>query len=202
MEMADVPLKDEEDMLNIAESGRATGNGWQKSQLAWGAAIAMALLVLVACAKGFVPKAADLVKADSTALVEYSASDPDFHSLFKEDPLMAQILTNTQIQQQSKVHAGTFYEWRTPGAKSEGALALLLNAMVVRKDFPDLPDGCSLYWTLQVRIARSNTKSKWHTFAKSLKTGVQTIKRIAPSAWQTQQVTKWGSSKSYKVLVY
>lgn len=198
----DFPLNEEGDMLNDAEAGRATVKGWQKYGLAWGTAIAMALLVLVAFTKGFVPAAAHLVKADSTALVEYSASDPDFHALFSENPVMVQILTDTQIQRDSKVVSGTFYEWRTPGAKPEGAIALLLQSIATRKVFKDLPDGCSLYWTLQIRLARKNTKSKWHSFAKSLNTGVQTIKRIAPAGWLTNQVTKWGSSASYKVLVY
>jgi len=51
-------------------------------------------------------------------------------------------------------------------------------------------------------LARQNEGSKWHTFAKNLPTGVQTIKRRSPKHWMGQRVTSWSDVKEFKVLVY
>ena len=191
------------DMLDhVGDAGGVATKGWQKYLLALGAAIAASVLVFAASTKGSVFAAADMVRADSTALVEYSASNPDFHALLSENSPMVSLLAQTQVQQDSRVHGGTLYEWQTPGGKTETAIGLLLRSMVQRKTFQDLPDGCSLYWTLQIRIARKSKSSKWHSFAKSLKTGVQTIKKASPTKWSAQKVTSFGAASSVKVFVY
>jgi len=199
----DVSPHEESDMLdNGGEAGRVTTTRVTKASVCFGVATATALLVLAAFTKGSMPAVADLVNVDSTALVQYSASSPDFMVLLSENSVMTSLLLGTQIQQESKVQSGILYSWQTPGAKAENAIGLLLRSIAKQKTFEDLPDGCSLYWTLQIRLARANKQSKWHSFAKSLKTGEQTIKYITPSAWNVNRVSKWKSSRSTKVFVF
>ncbi|WP_263080782.1 hypothetical protein [Endozoicomonas sp. Mp262] len=59
----------------------------------------------------------------------------------------------------------------------------------------------SAYWTFQIRLARKNTGSKWHNYAKNLPTGIQTIKRRVPTRWMSERVTSWSGVKEMKVLV-
>ena len=60
----------------------------------------------------------------------------------------------------------------------------------------------SPYWTFQIRLARKNSGSKWHNYAKNLPTGIQTIKRRVPTRWMSERVTAWSSEREFKVYVY
>merc|ERR1712198_511459 len=43
--------------------------------------------------------------------------------------------------------------------------------------------GVDAYWTLQIWVARKNRRSNFHSYAKNLPTGIQTIKVRLPTAW-------------------
>ncbi|PAJ71596.1 hypothetical protein CJF42_25765 [Pseudoalteromonas sp. NBT06-2] len=126
---------------------------------------------------------------------------PDFHKLLEKSPSMASYLYNNQIQSESKVDSGVIYTRQHPGSKPENGFGELL-AVTMPKYDARFSNELSAYWTFQIRLARQNEGSKWHTFAKNLPTGVQTIKRRSPKHWMGQRVTSWSDVKEFKVLVY
>lgn len=126
---------------------------------------------------------------------------PDFHQVLVKSPSMASYLYNNQIQMESKVEGGVIYTRQHPGAEAESGFGQLLAATMPKFD-SRFASEISPYWTFQIRLARVNTGSKWHSYAKGLPTGVQTIKRRSPTNWSGQRVTGWSGVKEFKVLVY
>ncbi|MDN3611418.1 hypothetical protein ACODM8_18635 [Vibrio ostreicida] len=126
---------------------------------------------------------------------------PDFHQVLVKSPSMASYLYNNQIQMESKVDGGVIYTRQHPGAEAESGFGQLLAATMPNFD-SRFANEISPYWTFQIRLARVNSGSKWHSYAKGLPTGIQTIKRRSPTSWSSQRVTGWSSVKEFKVLVY
>ena len=129
-------------------------------------------------------------------------AEPAFHELLSNSPQMANYMYSNQIQQESKVENGIIYTRQHPGAMAENGFGQVLQTSIKKYDSRFATDGLSAYWTFQIRLARKNSKSKWHNYAKSLPTGVQTIKRRSPTHWMGERVTSWSSSKEFKVFVY
>lgn len=144
---------------------------------------------------------ADVSVLDGVDLLGVSRelATPEFHNVNAASPTAMNILYHTQIQQESKVDGGVIYQWQTPGADAENAIAELMAATFPRFG---LPDGVNGYWTAQIRLARRNSGSKWHSHANGLPTGIQTIKRKSPTRWMSNRITGWSSVREFKVLVY
>ncbi|ROS00268.1 hypothetical protein EDC56_2906 [Sinobacterium caligoides] len=128
-------------------------------------------------------------------------ANPSFHNALQNSPNMANYLYSNQIQQESKVSDGVFYSRQHPGAKAENGFAEVLQETLKKYD-DRFSQGVSAYWTFQIRLARKNSGSKWHSYAKSLPTGVQTIKRRIPVKWMGERVTSWSDVREMKVIVY
>lgn len=128
-------------------------------------------------------------------------AEPDWHKVLKNSPNMASYLYNNQIQQESKVENGVIYTRQHPGAKAEGGFGEVLAATMPMFNSM-FSSGVSAYWTFQIRLARVNSGSKWHNYAKNLPTGIQTIKRRSPTRWQSERVTSWSDVREFKVYVY
>ena len=126
---------------------------------------------------------------------------PEFHNVFEKTPSMNEYLLRNQIQTQSKVSGGIIYERRHPGGKAEEGFEELLQYTLKKYD-SRFSEGVSAYWTLQIRMARAVEGSKWHSYAKSLPYGIQTIKIKPPINWLELWVRGWGSVEEKKVLVY
>jgi len=126
---------------------------------------------------------------------------PNFARVLDNSPTMANILYATQIQRESTVENGIIYQWQTPGADAENALAEVLGNLMPTID-ERFASGISAYWTFQIRLARRNTGSKWNNYAKNLPTGVQTIKRKSPTNWSGNRITGWSGVREFKVIVY
>jgi hypothetical protein len=131
----------------------------------------------------------------------YLIAEPAFHQVLTSSPNMASYLYSNQIQQESKVENGVIYTRQHPGAEAENGFAQVLQATLPKFD-SRFAQGISAYWTVQIRLARKNPKSKWHNYAKNLPTGIQTIKRRIPTNWMSERVTGWSDVRSFKVLVY
>ena len=114
---------------------------------------------------------------------------------------MANYLYNNQIQQESKVSDGVIYTRAHPGGKVEKGFEEVLQETLKIYD-SRFSQGVSAYWTFQIRLAREKSGSKWHSFAKSLPCGIQTIKMRTPATWLYQRVTRWSDVGERKVIVY
>jgi hypothetical protein len=125
----------------------------------------------------------------------------EFHSVFANSPSAANILYSTQIQQESKVENGVLYSRQSPGASAENAIGQLLAATLGKFD-ARFSKEISPYWTFQVRLARRNKGSKWHSYLIKLTPGIHVIKRRNPTRWMGERVTGWSDVKEFKVLVY
>ena len=101
----------------------------------------------------------------------YAADEPAFHTVLKNSPDMASYLYSNQIQQESKVENGVIYTRQHPGAKPENGFAEVLATTMPKFDSRFSQD-VNPYWTFQIRLARKNSGSKWHNYAKSLPTGM------------------------------
>ena len=131
----------------------------------------------------------------------YAMAEPAFHDVLKNSSNMASYLYSNQIQQESKVEGGVIYTRQHPGAKAENGFAQVLAATMPKFD-ARFSQGVNPYWTFQIRLARVNSGSKWHNYAKNLPTGIQTIKRRVPTSWMSERVTGWSSVREFKVIVY
>ena len=129
------------------------------------------------------------------------SAEPAFHDVLKNSRNMASYLYSNQIQQESKVEGGVIYTRQHPGGDVENGFAEVL-AVTMPKFDARFAQGISPYWTFKIRLARKNTKSKWHSYAKNLPTGIQTIKRRVPTNWMSERVTGWSGVKEFKVIVY
>jgi len=138
-----------------------------------------------------------LVKSPVSALL----ATQDFHQVLAKSPTMANILYHTQIQTESQVKGDIIYQWQTPGAEVESAIAELLAVLLPKYD-GRFANEINAYWTFQIRIARRNSGSKWNNYAKNLPTGVQTIKRKSPTRWMGNRITGWSGVREFKVIVY
>ena len=116
---------------------------------------------------------------------------------------MREYLYDNQIQQEAQVKDGVIYERRHPGdgGKGEEGFEELLQETFKLYD-TRFSEGVSAYWTVAIRIARRNPGSKWHSYAKKLPIGVQTIKVKTPKHWFSERVRSWLDVKEKKVLVY
>ena len=114
---------------------------------------------------------------------------------------MINYLYENQIQPQSKVSDGVIYTRTHPDGTVENGFAEVLQETLKKYDVR-FSQGVSAYWTVQIRIARKVSGSKWHSYAKSLPTGIQTIKRRKPTNWMGQRVVAWSDVADMKVIVY
>lgn len=136
-----------------------------------------------------------------TLLSGQVSAEPNWHNVLKNSPHMANYLYSNQIQQESKVENGVIYTRQHPGADAESGFGEVLAATMPMFNSM-FSSGVSPYWTFQIRLARMNSGSKWHSYAKGLSTGIQTIKRRAPTRWMSERVTAWSDVKEFKVYVY
>ena len=114
---------------------------------------------------------------------------------------MANYLYEDQIQPESKVSDGVIYSRTHPGGRADNGFGEVLQDLLKRYDYR-FSDGVDAYWTFQIRLARVNSGSKWHSYAKSLPSGIQTIKRRTPSRWFAERVVGWSDVAEKKVIVY
>lgn len=126
---------------------------------------------------------------------------PDWHQVLAKSPNLANVLYSNQIQQESKVENGVIYTRQQPGARDEAAIGELLANTMYKFD-SKFKSEVNPYWTFHIRLARVNSGSKWHGFAKNLPTGIQTIKRRVPTHWMGERVTSWSDVREFKVFVY
>ena len=126
---------------------------------------------------------------------------PEFHDVLQKSPNMAKYLYENQIQLESKVSDGVIYTRMHRGGMVETGFAEVLQETLKKYDLR-FSQGVSAYWTFQIRIARKNSGSKWHSYAKSLPSGIQTIKRRKPTGWMGERVTSWSDVAERKVIVY
>ena len=114
---------------------------------------------------------------------------------------MANYLYHNQVQTGSKVSDGVLYTYQHPGGQAEQGFGEVLQEASKKYD-SRFSQGVSAYWTFQIKIARTNSPSKWHSYAKSLPVGIQTIKRRRPTHWLGTGVTSWSDVHEFKVIVY
>lgn len=126
---------------------------------------------------------------------------PDWHQVLAKSPNLANVLYSNQIQQESKVENGVIYSRQQPGGRNENAISELFSNTMFKFD-SRFKSGVNPYWTFHIRLARVNSGSKWHNFAKNLPTGIQTIKRRIPTHWMGERVTSWSDVQEFKVIVY
>ena len=126
---------------------------------------------------------------------------PEFHDVLKKSPDMYSYLLSNQIQMESEVSDGVIYERQHPGGDAEKGFNQVLQEALKKYD-SRFSEGVSAYWTFQIRIARETPGSKWHSYAKSLPYGIQTIKRKVPLHWFEERVHKWSPVWERKVIVY
>jgi len=129
---------------------------------------------------------------------------PEFHDVLEKSPNMAKYLYENQIQLESKVSDGVIYTRMHRGGMVETGFAEVLQETLKKYDLR-FSQGVSAYWTFQIRIARKNKGSKFHSYAKSLPTGIQTIKRRLPTSWMGgsgDMVFTWSDVAEKKVIVY
>ena len=126
---------------------------------------------------------------------------PEFHNVLIKSPSMANYLYNNQIQPESKVSDGVIYSRTHPGGEADNGFGEVLQETLKKYD-SRFSQGVNAYWTFQIRLARVNSGSKWHSYAKSLPSGIQTIKRRTPSRWFAERVVGWLDVAEMKVIVY
>jgi len=126
---------------------------------------------------------------------------PEFHNVLLKSPSMAEYLYENQIQEESKVSNGVIYIRTHPGGVADDGFAQSLQETLKKYD-SRFSQGVSAYWTFQIKLAREKSGSKWHSYAKSLPGGIQTIKRRAPTGWRGERVTSWTGVRNVKVIVY
>ena len=129
------------------------------------------------------------------------ASLPEFHNVLHNSPSMRDYLYNNQIQRESKVSGGVIYDRRQPGGQAEAGFEQVLQETMTKYD-SRFSQGVSPYWTFQIRIARMNSGSKWHYYAKGLPAGIQTIRWRKPIKWETYFSSTWSDVRTTKVIVY
>ena len=132
---------------------------------------------------------------------------PYFHNVLIKSPNMANYLYEDQIQPESKVSDGVIYSRTHPGGRADNGFGEVLQDLLKRYDYrfsqgPQNSQGLDAYWTFQIRLARVNSGSKWHSYAKSLPSGIQTIKRRIPTKWFAERVVGWLDVAEMKVIVY
>jgi len=127
---------------------------------------------------------------------------PEFHNVLKNSPDMYSYLLSNQIQMESEVKDGVLYERQHPDGQAEKGFSQVLQETLKKYDSRFSEPGVSAYWTFQIRIAREQPGSKWHSYAKSLPLGIQTIKRRVPKLWFEERVMNWNPVWERKVIVY
>ena len=127
---------------------------------------------------------------------------PGFHYLLRNSPNMMEYIFENQLWKGSVVSNGVFHTYQHPGAKVERGFEEVLQEAVKQYDSWTFPQDVNAYWTFQIRLARRNSDSKWHSYAKTLPVGIQTIKIRKPKNWVGTTVTKWKDVKEVKVIVY
>jgi len=108
-----------------------------------------------------------------------------------------------QNRRTSKVSDGVIYldNGSSANFKTEGVIAELLQDTLKMVD-SRFSQGVNAYWTFHIRLARKNSGSKFHSYAKSLPTGIQTIKTRQPFRWMGSKVLSWSGVSEKKVIVY
>ena len=139
---------------------------------------------------------------DDTSVTETPEIYIAVEKFTKKGPIRDYLYDN-QIQQEAEVKDGVIYERRHPadGGKAEKGIAEILQETFKLYD-TRFSEGVSAYWTVAIRIARRNSGSKWHSYAKRLPVGVQTVKVKTPKHWFAERVRTWLDVKEKKVLVY
>lgn len=179
------------------DRGLKTGTWWKI-----GCTVLVSTLVMVIAFSGYhAKKYGEILVHEAPSLGVSHASSPGFHEVFLKCPSMATYLYSNQIQHESKVDGGVIYTRMHPGGDAESGFAEVLAATMPKFD-QRFSEGVNAYWTLHIRLARTNSGSKWHSYAKGLPTGIQTIKRKTPTSWMGERVTGWSSVHSFKVIVY
>ena len=115
---------------------------------------------------------------------------------------MMEYIFDNQLWRGSAVSNGVFHTYQHPGAKVERGFEEVLQEAVKQYDSWTFPQDVNAYWTFQIRLARRNSHSKWHSYAKTLPVGIQTIKIRKPKNWMGTLVTKWNDVKEVKVIIY
>ena len=127
---------------------------------------------------------------------------PGFHYLLRNSPNMMEYIFENQLWKGSVVSNGVFHTYQHPGGKVERGFEDVLQEAVKHYDSWTFPQDVNAYWTFQIRLARRNSHSKWHSYAKTLPVGIQTIKIRKPKNWMGTLVTKWNDVKEVKVIIY
>jgi len=129
---------------------------------------------------------------------------PEFHNVMLKSPSMAKHFLANQHDSQSKMSDGVMYLANHRSGAAENVIAEVLQETLKKYD-SRFSQGVSAYWTFQIRIARKNKGSKFHSYAKSLPTGIQTIKRSVPKdvmGGSGDKVFTWHDVAEKKVIVY
>jgi len=137
----------------------------------------------------------DFKSKEMCCACQHSVAAPEF---FSDDDIADYFVTN-QRHGKAKVSGGVIYYPDFGGA--EEVVKILLQEMLETYDVR-FTQGVDAYWTLQIWLARKNKRSKFHSYAKNLPSGIQTIKRRLPTAWLGSQVLTWTDVAEKKVLVY
>merc|ERR1712126_63792 len=123
---------------------------------------------------------------------------PEF---FSDDAIADYFNVNQLKSNGAKVSDGVLH---LPNHRSGAAEIVIANLLQEALKMYDLRfiQGVSGYWTFHIWLARKNSGSAFHSYAKSLPTGIQTIKRRLSANLMASNVASWSDVAEKKVIVY
>jgi len=127
-----------------------------------------------------------------------SAAAPE---IFSDDDFADYFAGNQGPGNQAKVSGGVIYLPNHLSGGAERVIETLLQETLETHDVR-FTQGVDAYWTLQIWLARKNRRSNFHSYAKNLPTGIQTIKMRLPTAWMGTTVLTWSKVAEKRVIVY
>jgi len=126
---------------------------------------------------------------------------PEFHNFFVKNQNIANYFYGNHQHAECKVEDGVIYLPNHSSNEAEKIIGEILQETLKPYD-SRFSQGVSAYWTLHIKVARRNRASPLHSYAKSLPTGIQTIKRRLPAVWMGLTVMDWSDVAEKKVIVY
>jgi len=127
-----------------------------------------------------------------------SAAAPE---IFSDDDFADYFAGNQGPGNQAKVSGGVIDLPNHLSGGAERVIETLLQETLKTHDVR-FTQGVDAYWTLQIWVARKNRRSNFHSYAKNLPTGIQTIKVRLPTAWMGTTVLTWSKVAEKRVIVY
>jgi len=128
----------------------------------------------------------------------FPVAAPEF---FSDDAIADYFYANQMVSNGAKVSDGVLHLPNHRFGDAEIVIANLLQETLKMYDSRFI-QGVSGYWTFHIWLARKNSGSAFHSYAKSLPTGIQTIKRRLSAHLMASNVASWSDVAEKKVIVY